>query len=138
MSEKQRIQGMLLKHGMVHFRGQFYSTKLERLTSLFRVPRRWRYNRDLANLLHRLGETVDEPEFTDTDLSFLNHAIPVFLRANTNHWDTGLIAMLVQFHDCVPPEAADKITWHPSDAIRKRLADLERWRANLDLESSLA
>ena len=130
MTEKQQVQGALLKHGMVYFRGQFHATAWERLTLPIWEPRRWRYNRDLANLLHRLGETVNEQGFTDTDISFLNHAIPVFLSVKANNWDTGLLELLVQFHDCVPPETAGKVTWHPSDAIRKRLTDLDAWREN--------
>jgi hypothetical protein len=121
LSRKQELLGALIKHAFVHLRGQFYATWRERLWNPFALSNRLQYNRDLANLMHRVGETVHKPDFTDTDISLLNWAVPHFLAKPSNQCDLILLDLLVQLHDCVPPDKADEITWHPSESLRQRL-----------------
>ncbi len=122
-SEKQRILGQLAKHGFVYLRGQTYLTWKERILSIVLTPSRFQYNWHLANLLHRIGETTHIVEFTATDLSFLNEAVPRFLASRGCSWDTRLLQLIVELHDAVPVDMLPEVHWHPPEEIRSRLAD---------------
>jgi hypothetical protein len=113
---QQEIQAELMKRGFVHLRSQFCLSWREIFAWLFSRPRRWQYSQDLANLLHRIGESILEPSLTDLDVSFINHAIPCFLEKPANRWDRRLMQLLVQFHDAAMQERASEITWHPCDS----------------------
>lgn len=125
-NNKQQILGALVKHGYVHLRTQFYLTWREWLVWMFIKPWRYQYNFDLANLLHRIGENTHTPEFTELDISFLNHAVPRFLAGRGNDWDTGLLMLLVELHDSVPEETKAELTWHPTNAHRAALEEASR------------
>ncbi len=124
MSKKQEIYGALINHGFVQLRVQQSTAASGGWWWLLRHRRRvFRYGFELANLLHRIGETVINPEFTETDISFINHAIPRFLANKNNHWDARVLDLLVQLYDAVPDEISNRLTWHPSDAMRKTLQE---------------
>ncbi len=86
----------------------------------------FRYGFELANLLHRIGETVVNPEFRETDISFINHAIPRFLANKYNHWDKRVLDLLVRVHDAVPDEISNRVTWQPPDSLREDLHESKR------------
>jgi len=124
MSIKQEIYGALINHGFVQFRVQQSSAARGSWWCVLRRRRRvFRYGFELANLLHRIGETVINPEFTETDVSFINHAIPRFLADKNNHWDERVLDLLVQLYDAVPDEMSNRLTWHPSDSMRRTLQE---------------
>lgn len=127
VSRKQEICVALINHGFVQLRMQQSSAASGSWWWLFRHRRRvFRYGFELANLLHRMGQTVTHPEFTEMDLSFINHAIPRFLANRYNHWDQRVLDLLVQFHDAVPDEMSNKVTWHPPDSLRDSVRESKR------------
>ncbi len=120
MSPKQAMYRWLIHHGFVVLRGLQSSAAFGSWWWLFRYRRRtWGYGIALANLLHRLNETLFEADFTDTDFGFLNHAVPRFFQQIGETADTNLVAMLVQLHDMVPEEQRSRLTWHPSEQHRR-------------------
>jgi hypothetical protein len=123
VSPKQTVYRWLIHHGFVELRVRESHAAFASWWWLFRYRRRFcGYGVALANLLHRLHETVLEPEFTETDFGFLNHAVPHFLQQVGAAADAGLIAMLVQLHDAVPEEQRSRLTWHP-DGSQRRVAE---------------
>jgi hypothetical protein len=123
MTPKQSIYRWLIHHGFVEMRAHEAHAAFGSWWWLLRHRRQFcGYGVALANLLHRLHETILEPGFTETDLSFLNHAVPRFLQQVGAAADAGLVAMLVQLHDVVPEEQRAELTWHPDDSHR-RMAD---------------
>lgn len=120
MSPKQTVYRWLIHHGFVELRMRESHAAGSSWWWLFRHRRRFcGYGVALANLLHRLHETVLQPEFTETDFGFLNHAVPRFLHEVGDEAKTGLMAMLVQLHDAVPEELKSQLTWHPSESHRR-------------------
>jgi hypothetical protein len=81
------------------------------------------YGYALANLLHRLHETILDPDFTETDITFLNQAVPQFFSQVSGAEDPTLIAMIVQLHDAVPEPQRPLITWHPNKSQRQCFED---------------
>jgi hypothetical protein len=124
VTAKQSIYRWLIHHGFVALRAREAHAAYGSWWWLLRHRRPFcGYGVALANLLHRLHETVLEPEFTETDLSFLNHAVPRFLQEVGAMADGSLIAMLVQLHDAVPEARRAELTWHPSESQRRLAAD---------------
>jgi hypothetical protein len=120
VSPKQAVYRWLIHHGFVEMRVRESHAAFGSWWWLVRHRRRFcGYGASLANLLHRLHETVLEPGFTETDLGFLNHAVPRFLREVGPAADAGLVAMLVQLHDAVPAEQRPGLTWHPDESLRR-------------------
>lgn len=120
MSPKQAVYRWLIHHGFVELRMRESHAAGASWWWLLRHRRRFcGYGVALANLLHRLHETVLEPEFTETDFGFLNLAVPRFLQQLGDEAHTGLVAMLVQLHDAVPEELQSKLTRHPSESHRR-------------------
>jgi hypothetical protein len=120
VSPKQAVYGWLIHHGFVELRAREAHAAFGSWWWRVRYGRRFNgYGVALANLLHRLHETVLEPRFTETDLSFLNHAVPRFLQQVGPSADPGLVAMLVQLHDAVPAEQRPGLTWHPDESQRR-------------------
>jgi hypothetical protein len=119
VSPKQAAYLWLIHHGLVELRARESHAAYSSWWWLFRYRRRFcGYGSALANLLHRLYETVLEPGFTETDFGFLNHAVPRFLKQVGAQADAGLVAMLVQLHDAVPEEQRPRLTWHPDESQR--------------------
>jgi hypothetical protein len=122
MSPKQAIYRWFIHHGFIELRMRGAHAASGSWWWLFRHRRRFcGYGVALANLLHRLHETILLPEFTETDFGFLNQAVPRFLHEVGEEADTGLVAMLVQLHDAVPAELQSELTWHPNDFHRRRV-----------------
>jgi hypothetical protein len=120
VSPKQTVYLWLIHHGFVELRMRESHAAGGSCWWLFRHRRRFcGYGVALANLLHRLDETVLQPEFTETDFGFLNQAVPRFLHEVGDEANTGLVAMLVQLHDAVPKELQSQLTWHPSESHRR-------------------
>jgi hypothetical protein len=95
----------------------------------------------LANLLHRLHETVLEPEFSEADFALLNHAVPRFLQEVGGEAKTGLGAMLVKIHDAVRGEREARKVPAPTgrrceigSAVRGPPATLTSFRTDNALE----
>ena len=118
MSPKQAVYQWLIHHGFVELRMRESHAVGGSWWWLFRHRRRFcGYGVALANLLHRLHETVLQPEFTETDLGFLNHAVPRFLQQVGDEANTGLVAMLVQLSEadlqrkCESADGSPMTTW---------------------------
>jgi hypothetical protein len=123
VSPKQAIYCWLIHYGFVYLRGNEGAAASHRWWHFWWDRRRLHgYGWALANLLHRLDQTVLEPDFGEIDLSFLNHAVPQFLRQVGNDVEPSLTVMLVQLHDAVPDHQRTRLTWHPTEAQR-RLVD---------------
>jgi hypothetical protein len=120
VSPKQAVYRWLLHHGFVELRARESHAADGSCWWLIRHRRRFcGYGAALANLLHRLHETVLEPGFTETDLGFLNHAVPRFLQQVGAEADAGLVAMLVRLHDAVPEAQQPRLTWRPDESHRR-------------------
>lgn len=120
VSPKQAVYSWLIHHGFVELRARESHAAYASWWWLFRHRRSFcGYGVALANLLHRLDQTILDPAFTDTDLSFLNHAVPRFFQQVGAEADSSLVAMLVQLHDAVPEEHRPRLTWHPDESQRR-------------------
>jgi hypothetical protein len=119
VTAKQQFYAWMVHHGFVVLRSH----------QSFAASGSWwwrvRYGRKvfgdgwaLADLLHNLHYSILDPEFGDNDLGFVNEAIPNYLRRVGADLDSRLVCMLVGFHDAVPPEWQDRLTWHPSPELR--------------------
>jgi hypothetical protein len=54
----------------------------------------------------------------ENDLSFVNIAIPTYLRRVDPDFEPDILSLLVAFYDAVPPQWRSQLTWHPSDELR--------------------
>ena len=127
MSPKQIIYSQLIHHGFVMLRVyQSWAAYGSWWSRLFRYPRKhFQHGHALADLLHNIHRSILVPEFTDNDFGFINHAIPTFLRRAGSEVEVRLASFLVQFHDAVPSEQRDQLTWHPSEELRKKARVVE-------------
>lgn len=123
MSPKQAVYRWLIHHVFVELRAHESQAAYGSWWWLLRYRRQvCGYGAALANLVHRLDETIGEPDFTETDFGFLNDAVPRFFRQVGTQADVGLVAMLVQLHDAVPEEQRSRLSWHPDESQRREAA----------------
>jgi hypothetical protein len=118
-SPKQYIYAELIYHGFLMLRAQQSMAAHASWWWLFKHRRTvLGQGYALADLLHNLHHSILVPEFTDNDLGFVNHAIPVYIKQVRGNVDPHLAGLLLAFHEAVPPDQKHRLTWHPSDELR--------------------
>jgi hypothetical protein len=127
VTPKQTIYCWLIHHGFVEMRVRESHAAYASWWWQVRYRRQvCGYGAALANLLHNLDQTILEPGFTKRDLSFLNQAVPRFLKQVGESADTSLVWMLVQLHDVVPESERAEVTWHPDESLLRRVEEMAR------------
>lgn len=124
-SLKQHIYCRLMHHGFVALRMQQSWAADGSWWWLFRHRKQvFRQGYALANLLHNLHRSILEPEFGENDISFINQAIPAYLREVGSEIELPVVAQLVAFYDAVPEQLCERLTWHPGPELRAKVREL--------------
>jgi hypothetical protein len=79
----------------------------------------------LADLLHRVHGSIVEPGYGDNDITFVNIAIPAYLRAVGEDVDPAVVKRFLAIYDAVPDELRDRLTWQPTPALRQMASRVE-------------
>jgi hypothetical protein len=85
----------------------------------------FRHGFALAALLHRVHGSIVEPDFVENDITFINFAIPDYLRAVGAGVDPAIVKRFVLLYDAVPEAMRKLLTWHPTQAHRQVAARVE-------------
>jgi hypothetical protein len=85
----------------------------------------FRYGFALADLLHRVHGSIVEPDFLENDITFINFAIPDYLRVVGAGVEPAVVKRFVLLYDAVPETMRKLLTWQPTQAHRQVAARAE-------------
>ena|ERR1700722_16898473 len=71
-----------------------------------------------ANFLHKVPNSILEPEYADNDLSFINWAFPKHIERLGNQLGTETAALMLEFYEGVPIELRSHLIWRPNAEFR--------------------
>jgi hypothetical protein len=72
-----------------------------------------------ANFLHRVHQSILEPEYVNNDITFINWAFPVHIQRLGDQLDRQTAALMLEFYEAVPDRLRSQLEWHPSAEFRQ-------------------
>jgi hypothetical protein len=125
MSPKQEALCWLVGHGFAILRAIQSSAAMGSVPWLLEHRDYFGQGFALADLLHRVHCSITEPDFEENDVTFINFAIPHYLRELGDEIEPSVVKRFVALYDTAPPEIKERLTWHPSHALRLVAASTE-------------
>jgi hypothetical protein len=124
-SPKQDALCWLVGDGLGRLRALQHSAATAPTAWLLEHRDDFRHGFALADLLHRVHGSIVEPDFVENDITFINFAIPHYLRAVGAGVDPAVVKRFVLLYDAVPEAMRKLLIWQPTQAHRQVAARVE-------------
>jgi hypothetical protein len=124
-SPKQDALCWLVGHGFCLLRAMQNAAATASTGWLLEHRDGFRHGFALADLLHRVHGSIVEPDFVENDITFINFAIPDYLRVVGAGVDPAVVKRFVLLYDAVPEATRGVLTWQPTEAHRQVAARVQ-------------